>query len=163
VYGPRARTSGTYGAVFGVFLAQKLAGAPFTIVGDGTQTRDFTFVSDVCQAFLTAAESELAGEIMNVGSGNTYEVNELVRLLGGPVVHIPKRPGEPDCTFADIARIRRKLDWSPTVDLEKGVEIMLEHINDWQDAPLWDSSGIESATKSWFKYLGKESEVKIND
>ena len=72
VYGPRARTSGTYGAVFGVFLAQKLAGAPFTIVGDGTQTRDFTFVSDVCQAFLTAAESELAGEIMNVGSGNTY-------------------------------------------------------------------------------------------
>jgi UDP-glucose 4-epimerase len=120
-------------------------------------------VSDVCQAFLTAAESELAGEIMNVGSGNTYEVNELVRLLGGPVVHIPKRPGEPDCTFADIARIRRKLDWSPTVDLEKGVEIMLEHINDWQDAPLWDSSGIESATKSWFKYLGKESEVKLND
>jgi UDP-glucose 4-epimerase len=163
VYGPRARTSGTYGAVFGVFLAQKLAGAPFTIVGDGTQTRDFTFVSDVCQAFLAAAESEISGEIMNVGSGNTYEVNELVRLLGGPVVHIPKRPGEPDCTFADITKIRRVLDWSPTVNLEKGVGIMLDHINDWRDAPLWDSAGIENATKSWFKYLGKESEVKPND
>jgi UDP-glucose 4-epimerase len=163
VYGPRARTSGTYGAVFGVFLAQKLGGAPFTIVGDGTQTRDFTFVSDVCQAFLAAAESEISGEIMNVGSGNTYEVNELVRLLGGPVVHIPKRPGEPDCTFADITKIRRVLDWSPTVNLEKGVGIMLDHINDWRDAPLWDIAGIEDATKSWFKYLGKESEVKPND
>jgi len=163
VYGPRARTSGTYGAVFGVFLAQKLAGAPFTIVGDGTQTRDFTFVSDVCQAFLTAAESEISGEIMNVGSGNTYEVNELVRLLGGPVVHIPKRPGEPDCTFADITKIGRMLDWSPTVNLEKGVGIMLEHIHDWHDAPLWDSAGIENATESWFKYLGKESQVNLND
>jgi UDP-glucose 4-epimerase len=154
VYGPRARTSGTYGAVFGVFLAQKLANAPFTIVGDGTQTRDFTFVSDVCEAFLAAANSQLSGEIMNVGSGSTYEVNELVRLLKGPVVHIPKRPGEPDCTFASITKIKEKLKWSPTINLEKGVGIMLEHIDDWKDAPLWDSSGIEIATKSWFKYLG---------
>ena len=154
VYGPRARTSGTYGAVFGVFLAQKIAGAPFTIVGDGTQTRDFTFVSDVCKAFVAAANSELSGEIMNVGSGNTYEVNELVRLLKGPVVHIPKRPGEPDCTFASIKKIKEKLNWAPSINLEKGVGIMLEHIDDWKDAPLWDSSGIEIATKSWFKYLG---------
>ena len=157
VYGPRARTSGTYGAVFGVFLAQKLAGAPFTIVGDGTQTRDFTFVSDVCEAFLAAVESDLSGEIMNVGSGNTYEVNELVRILEGPVVHIPKRPGEPDCTFASIMKIKEKLKWSPTINLEKGVGIMLEHINDWRDAPLWDSSGIEKATESWFKYLGEST------
>ena len=163
VYGPRARTSGTYGAVFGVFLAQKLAGAPFTIVGDGTQTRDFTFVSDVCEAFLAAVESDLSGEIMNVGSGNTYEVNELVRILEGPVEHIPKRPGEPDCTFASITKIKEKLKWSPTINLENGVGIMLEHINDWQDAPLWDSSGIEIATKSWFKYLGKSAKERAND
>lgn len=163
VYGPRARTSGTYGAVFGVFLAQKLAGAPYTIVGDGTQTRDFTFVSDVCEAFLAAAESELSGEIMNVGSGNTYEVNELVRLLGGPVVNIPKRPGEPDCTFASIKKITEKLKWSPSIDLEKGVGIMLNHINDWGDAPLWDSTGIEKATKSWFKYLGEDPKKSSNE
>ncbi|MCI0528151.1 MAG: SDR family NAD(P)-dependent oxidoreductase, partial [Nitrospira sp.] len=61
VYGPRARTSGTYGAVFGVFLAQKLAGKPFTVVGDGTQTRDFTFVTDVADALVQAAESDLQG------------------------------------------------------------------------------------------------------
>ena len=163
VYGPRARTSGTYGAVFGVFLAQKLAGAPFTIVGDGTQTRDFTFVSDVCEAFLAAVESDLSGEIMNVGSGNTYEVNELVRILEGPVVHIPKRPGEPDCTFASITKIKEKLKWSPTINLEKGVGIMLEHINDWRDAPLWDSSGIEKATESWFRYLGESAKERAND
>lgn len=99
---------------------------------------------------------------MNVGSGNTYEVNELVRLLQGPVVHIPKRPGEPDCTFASITKIKEKLKWSPTINLEKGVGIMLEHINDWQDAPLWDSSGIEMATKSWFKYLGSGLDEDTN-
>lgn len=157
VYGPRARTSGTYGAVFGVFLAQKLAGAPFTIVGDGTQTRDFTFVLDVCKAFLAAAQSNLSGEIMNVGSGNTYTVNELVRLLDGPTVSIPKRPGEPDCTFADITKIKKSLNWIPTVGLEQGVNIILANINDWIDAPLWDRSKIEIATKSWFKYLGHNS------
>lgn len=154
VYGPRARTSGTYGAVFGVFLAQKLAGKPFTVVGDGTQTRDFTFVSDVCRAFLIAAQSQLSGEIFNVGSGNTYKVNDLVSLLTGPVTHIPKRPAEPDCTFADISKISEILDWVPEVSLEEGVRVMLEHIQDWKDAPLWDVNNIEGATRSWFKYLG---------
>jgi len=70
VYGPRARTSGTYGAVFGVFLAQLLAGEPLTVVGDGEQTRDFTFVADVVDALLTVAESDKIGEIYNVGRGS---------------------------------------------------------------------------------------------
>src|SRR6185295_16996278 len=78
VYGPRSRTSGAYGAVFGVFLAQKLAGRPFTVVGDGTQTRDFTYVTDVVDAFVKAAQSNIAGEIYNVGSSGTYSVNRLV-------------------------------------------------------------------------------------
>jgi len=154
VYGPRARTSGTYGAVFGVFLAQKLAGKPFTVVGDGTQTRDFTYVSDVCRAFLFAAQSKLSGEVLNVGSGHTYEVNRLVSLLKGPIINIPKRPAEPDCTFADISKISKLLGWKPEVSLEKGVSIMLENLKDWKDAPLWDVDKIEGATKSWFKHLG---------
>ena len=99
VYGPRSRTSGTYGAVFGVFLAQKSAGKPFTVVGDGTQTRDFTFVTDVVEAFVTAARSDVDGEIFNIGSSHTYSVNRLVELLGGEVTYVPKRPVEPDCTF----------------------------------------------------------------
>ena len=153
VYGPRSRTSGTYGAVFGVFLAQKLAGQPFTVVGDGKQTRDFTFVTDVVDAFLTAARSNLIGETMNVGSGNTYSVNYLTELLGGEAVHIPKRPGEPDSTYADISKIKSLLGWNPGVSFEDGVKIMLENIDYWQKAPVWTEDGVADATKEWFEYL----------
>jgi len=154
VYGPRSRTSGTYGAVFGVFLAQKLAGQPYTIVGDGTQTRDFTYVADVAAACLAAAESNLAGEILNVGSGRPVSVNRLVELLGGEAIHIPKRPGEPDCTHADITRITSLLDWRPRVPIEEGVRIMLENIDYWRQAPVWTPDSIATATKEWFEYLG---------
>jgi UDP-glucose 4-epimerase len=156
VYGPRARTTGTYGAVFGVFLAQKLAGKPFTVVGDGMQTRDFTYVTDVADAFVKAAESDISGEIFNVGSGGAYSVNELVRLLGGDVEYIPKRPGEPDCTYADITKISAMLDWTPNVKFETGVKKMLNHIHEWRDAPVWDKETIAEATKDWFKYLGED-------
>ena len=153
VYGPRSRTSGTYGAVFGVFLAQKLAGKPFTVVGDGTQTRDFTFVSDVVNAIIAAAESDVSGEIINIGSDNTYSVNQLVELLGGDVVHIPKRPGEPDCTWADITQAKQLLHWQPKVSLEEGVGILLDNIDYWWEAPVWDEKSIAVATEKWFEYL----------
>ena len=156
VYCPRSRTSGTYGAVFGVFLAQKNHGKPFTIVGDGSQTRDFTFVTDVAEAFIYAAESDISGECMNVGSGDHYSVNHLVKLLGGEIVYIPKRPGEPDCTFADISKIHSLLDWKAKVSFEEGVQKMLEHMNDWREAPVWEPASIEKATEKWFRYLGKE-------
>jgi UDP-glucose 4-epimerase len=156
VYGPRSRTSGAYGAVFGVFLAQKLNGSPFTVVGDGTQTRDFTYVTDVAEAFIKAAQSDVSGEAINVGSGNHYSVNRLVELLGGPITYIPKRPGEPDCTFADIKKIKELLAWEPKVTLDAGVKNMLDSIQNWKDAPIWDASTINKATLTWFRYLGKE-------
>lgn len=156
VYGPRARTSGTYGAVFGVFLAQKLAKKPFTVVGDGKQTRDFTFVTDVVNACYMAAKNEnSSGEIMNVGSGNTYSINRLVELLGGKITYIPKRPGEPDCTFADTKKIQSVLNWKPKVSFEEGVKIMLDNIDYWREAPVWEPDSIANATKDWFKYLSK--------
>lgn len=157
VYGPRSRTTGAYGAVFGVFLRQKLAGVPFTVVGDGSQTRDFTFVSDVASAFVTAAASDISGEILNVGSGYTYAVNRLVDLLGGDKTYIPRRPGEPDCTFADTTKIQSLTGWSPAVPLEDGVARMLEVIDDWRDAPLWNEQSIAQATADWFKHLGHTS------
>ncbi len=153
VFGPRARTTGTYGAVFGVFLAQKLAGKPLTIVGDGTQTRDFTFVTDVVDALVRLARSSVSGEVFNVGSGGTYSVNRLADLLGGPRVNIPKRPGEPDCTFADIAKIRSAIGWSPSVPFEEGVRRILDRIEDWRDAPVWTPESIAVATQDWFRYL----------
>ncbi len=154
VYGPRARTTGTYGAVFGVFLAQKLAGRPYTVVGDGAQTRDFTFVTDVADAFVRASGSEISGEVFNVGSGGTYSVNRLVELLGGPVLHIEKRPGEPDCTFADVKKIHKKLGWKAKVKFADGVKVMLENIQMWKNAPVWDKKSISRETADWFKYLG---------
>src|SRR5579862_2122830 len=81
-YGTRSRTTGAYGAVFGVFLAQKLADKPFTVVGDGTQTRDFVFVTDLARAFYAAAISPKTQEIYNVGAGNPQSVNRLVELIG---------------------------------------------------------------------------------
>lgn len=153
VYGPRSRTSGTYGAVIGVFLAQKLNNKPFTVVGDGSQTRDFIFVTDVAAAFAAAAESDVSGEAMNVGSGGTYSINRLVELLGGDKIHIPKRPGEPDCTFADTAKISRLLNWKPKVSFEQGVKTVLDNIDYWRSAPLWTPEKIGEATKDWFRYL----------
>lgn len=156
VYGPRSRTSGTYGAVFGVFLAQKLAGRPFTVVGDGTQTRDFTFVTDVVDAFVKAAESDVSGEVFNVASGRTYSVNDLVALLGGDVIHIPKRPGEPDCTLGDIRKITATLKWTPRTRFAEGVRVMLENIESWREAPVWTPETITRATREWFQYLTSE-------
>tara|TARA_A100000164_G_scaffold352881_1_gene358962 strand:+ start:645 stop:1643 length:999 start_codon:yes stop_codon:yes gene_type:complete len=154
VYGTKSRTSGTYGAVFGVFLAQKLKKKPFTVVGDGTQTRDFTYVSDVVEAIVAAAKSNISGEIINIGSDNTYTVNQLVDLLGGEVIYIPKRPGEPDCTWADITKAKKMLDWTPKISLSDGVKFLLEDIDYWKEAPVWDEESINNATKKWFKYLG---------
>lgn len=154
VYGPRSRTSGAYGAVFGVFLAQKLRGKPFTVVGDGTQSRDFTFVSDVVEAMVMTARSDLRQEALNVGSGQTYSVNRLVKLLGGgEVVYVPKRPGEPNRTHADISKIKGLLGWEPKVSFEEGVRTMLENIEYWREAPLWTPETIAEATSDWFQYL----------
>lgn len=154
VFGPRARTSGTYGAVFGVFLAQKINNQPYTVVGDGEQTRDFTFVTDIVDACYTASKNyEVAGEIFNVGSGNTYSINKLVKLLDGPIVYVPKRPGEPDSTFADTSKIKSILNWESKVSFEEGVKLMLDNIDYWRDAPVWNPDSIKEATKDWFKYL----------
>ena len=154
-YGTRSRTSGAYGAVFGVFLRQKIAGKPFTVVGDGTQARDFLYVTDVAKAFVLAAETPLAGRIWNLGAGNPQPVNRLVELLGGEVVYIPKRPGEPDVTHADITAITRDLGWRPEVSFEQGVSNILGQIDYWREAPLWDPQSIAQASKVWFQYMAK--------
>jgi UDP-glucose 4-epimerase len=156
-YGTRSRTSGAYGAVFGVFLKQKLAGKPFTVVGDGKQTRDFLYATDVAAAFVLAAETDKTGEVWNLGAGNPQSVNRLVALLSGPVVHIPKRPGEPDCTFADITKIQRDLGWTQKVSFEEGVRRIVAEIDYWRDAPLWDADSIAKATAGWFKALSPEA------
>ena len=155
VYGPRVRTTGAYGAVFGVFLAQKLHGKPFTVVGDGSQRRDFVFVTDVARAYLMAAESAETNQVFNLGAGDPQTINRLIELMGGDVVHLPKRPGEPDCTWADIRRIQRALGWKPEVSFPQGVAAMLGQIEEWRAAPLWTPEKIEAATRTWFEHLAR--------
>jgi UDP-glucose 4-epimerase len=154
-YGPRVRTTGVYGAVFGVFLAQRLKGLPLTVVGDGAQRRDFVYVTDLARAFLAAAESEQANQIFNVGTGNPQSINRLVELIGGEKIHIPKRPGEPEATWADSSKIQRMLGWAPQVSFEEGVGTMLDNIQHWADAPVWTPATIQKATRAWFETLSR--------
>jgi UDP-glucose 4-epimerase len=153
VYGTRSRTSGTYGAMFGVFLAQKLANKPYTVIGDGKQTRDFTYVTDVVSAMVFASKSNIKNEIFNIGSGKTISVNSIVKILGGKKVFIPKRPGEPDCTFADTKKIKKLLGWKSKVDIHAGIKKILNEIDYWKEAPVWTPKKIKVATRDWFKYI----------
>jgi UDP-glucose 4-epimerase len=153
-YGPRSRTSGSYGAVFGIFLKQMLEGKPFTLVGDGEQSRDFVFATDVANAFYLAGIKGKSGEIYNLGSGNPRKIIDIVKILGGEISFLKERPGEPNSTWANISKIQNELGWEPTVTLEQGISKMLEDIGYWKDAPLWESESIALATKAWFEFLG---------
>lgn len=159
-FGTRSRTSGAYGAVFGVFLKQKLANKAFTVVGDGSQTRDFLYVTDVARAFLAAAETDHVGRTYNLGAGKPQSVNRLVELLGGEATYIPKRPGEPDCTWADITRISSELGWQPQISFEQGVANIVSNIDYWRNAPLWDPESIANVTKTWFEFMSPRMDDK---
>ena len=156
VYGTRSRTNSAYGAALGVFLKQKLENKPFTIVGSGNQKRDFVHVKDVCGAFYKSIFSKCKNETFNVGFGNPNSVKKLVNIIGGKKIHIPKRPGEPYVTHANINKIKNKLGWRPEINLKKGIYDVLQNIDYWKNSILWNKSKIKKATKVWFKYLKNE-------
>jgi UDP-glucose 4-epimerase len=107
--------------------------------------------------------SETANNIfipLSVGSGKTISVNSIAKLLGGDKKRIPKRPGEPDITFADISKIKRKTGWKPRISIKDGIKVMLDNLNDWKDAPVWTPKKINKETKKWFFYLGKKNNLK---
>ncbi|KPK96595.1 MAG: NAD-dependent dehydratase, partial [Omnitrophica WOR_2 bacterium SM23_72] len=104
---------------------------------------------------IKAARNHIRNEVFNVGSGNPQTINKLVSLLGGKKIRVPKRPGEPDCTWADISKIKRCLAWEPKISFEKGIKKVLENIDYWKDAPLWTAASIKKATKEWFYYLSR--------
>jgi len=122
VYGPRMDPEGAYALVIGKFLKQRSKGEPMTITGDGEQTRDFTHVRDVARANMLAMESQKVGkgEVMNIGAGNAKSVNEVARLIGGPVAYIPARL-EPKHTLADNSLAKKRIGWAPEVSFEEGM------------------------------------------
>ena len=153
VYGLRARTTGAYGAMFGVFLAQKFNKKPLTVVGDGTQSRDFTYVTDIVEAFYAAAISKKKNEIINIGTGKPTSVIEIVKKLKSKYEFIKKRPGEPDITHSSTKKAKKILKWKYKIGISQGIKIMLDNISLWKNAPIWSKSKINKSTKTWFKYL----------
>lgn len=122
VFGERQALEGAYCLVMGIFANQRLKGEPMTIVGDGEQKRDFTYVGDVVKANISAAQSDKVGygEVINIGNGASHSVNELADLIGGPRINIESRL-EPKLTLADNTKAKDLLKWSPTTTLEEWV------------------------------------------
>jgi len=154
-YGPGMRARGAYGSVMKVFLPQKANNMPYTVTGHLGMSRDFIFIDDIISAFIRAAESDVSGEIFNVGSGQSTTLGRLIELLGDDngIVYLPRRPGEPEMTWADISKIKAMLGWEPKVSIEEGVKVMLEHLDDWKNEKVWTPDEIKEATKEWYRYL----------
>lgn len=117
-YGLRQRMTGAYASVIGIFLDQKKAGKPFTIMGNGEQKRDFTAVSDIVNANIAALVSQKVGkgEVINIGKGNSYSVNEVADMIGGEKVYLDPRL-EVRESLADTSLAKELLDWETKVDL----------------------------------------------
>ena len=127
VYGPRLNMSGQYSAVFGNFLKQKKNNKPLTIVGDGKQTRDFIHVDDLTNAFIKVAKSRLVNKIYNLGSGKEITINKIANLFGGKKTFIPKRPREPKRSLANISKIKKDINWKPTITIQEGIKRLLKN------------------------------------
>ena len=129
VFGERAPRKGQYAPVTGIFLRQKAAGEPLTIVGDGEQRRDYIYVKDVANANVMAAisnpDDEAYGQVYNVGSGKNYSVNEIASFISDDTINIPPRIGEARNSLANIDKIQKTFAWKPEVDVEEWIKTQL--------------------------------------
>jgi len=129
VYGERQPLRGQYAPVIGIFLRQRAAGEPLTIVGDGNQRRDFTYVGDVVKANIMSAisnpEPEAFGQVYNVGTGTNYSINQIARIFDHKTVNITPRPGEARVSLANNQKLRKTFGWEPTVNLEDWINLQI--------------------------------------
>ena len=126
VYGPRLNTTSQYAAVFGNFLTQKKKMKPLTIIGSGNQTRDFIHVDDLTNAFIKLARSNLKNRIYNLGSGKETSINKIANMIGGKKIFIPKRPGDPNRSCANISKIKKDIKWKPRISIIEGIERLFQ-------------------------------------
>ena len=136
VYGPRHQEEGRYATVIAIFRRQLRLGQRMTIVGDGTQRRDFTFVGDVVRANMLAMMNRTVTGVINIGAGRNYSINELASIVEARhfahvminsaknVEYVPTRLGEANVTLADVSKARDELGWEPQVDLFQGLEVL---------------------------------------
>lgn len=123
VYGPRQITDGVYATVIGIFLRQRSKGQSMTIVSDaGERRRDYTHVADIVEGNILAWQKDVsAGEVINLGRGENYSVNEVAAIIGGPTIKIDPRPWDAAITFADNSKARQMLGWQPKISFEEGI------------------------------------------
>ena len=126
VYGPRSLATNSYSSVISIFLKQKLKNKPLTIYGDGSQTRDFIYVSDVVNVMLKAAKSKIYKQIFNVASQKSLTINKIAKIFGGKIEYLPPRKGEPKYSEANIKKIKTLLKWKPKVSINKGINYLLK-------------------------------------
>lgn len=126
VYGPRHQEEGNYATVIAIFRRQKRLNQPLTIVGDGEQRRDFTFVGDVVRANILAAVNRDAFGTINIGTGQNYSINEVAAFIGGATTFIEPRPAEARVTMANVQKAKEVLGWEPKVSLKEGLMVVEE-------------------------------------
>ncbi len=126
VYGPRLNISGQYSAVIGNFLSQKKNNKALTIVGDGTQTRDFIHVDDLINACVKVIKSKKINKIYNLGSGKKTSINTIAKIFSGKKKFIANRPGEAKNSLADISKIKKDTKWKPAISVEEGIKRLLK-------------------------------------
>jgi len=138
VFGPRMTTAGAYVTVIGVFLRLRREDRPLTIHGDGTQSRDFTHVSDVVRANLLAMNCDIAdGRALNIGPGKAVSINRIAEIIGGPLSYQASRAGDMRHTLADFSQAENILGWRPQVSTDEGLNelIELEGLRDRDNRP----------------------------
>ena len=123
VYGPRQSCEGAYATVIGIFLRQAKNREPLTIVGNGKQTRDFTYVSDIVQANILAIKNDKVdrGEVINIGTNKNYSINKIASLISKNTVYVPSRSAEVNDTLANITKAKKLLGWQPMINIKEGI------------------------------------------
>lgn len=150
-YGPRSVSRLYPGSVFSLWMKQKSQELPFTIIGNGSHSRDFVYCTDVANAFYVTALEGKPGEVYNVGSGKPLELQELARLLKGKTTELKDRKDEPNVVWADISKIQFDCNWQPRVPIESGIEFSLDVLDQWNHAPLWSPEKLKSFFSTWFE------------
>jgi UDP-glucose 4-epimerase len=126
VYGERQPLKGQYAPVIGIFLRQKKAKEPLTIIGKGNQRRDFTYVGDVVNANISAAIAEVDdsafGQVYNIGTGKNYSINEVAKMISENIINIPPRSGETVLSLANNNKFCDTFGWKPETNLETWIK-----------------------------------------
>ncbi len=149
-YGPGCLTKTTCPSMLNIFMAQKANNKPLTIVGDGTQSRDWVYVDDVVAAFMLVAEKGTG--IYNLGTGKPTSVKRIAEIIGGETIHMPERGGEPHTIYADNSRLRG-LGWEPKVSIEEGLSLMMENLDYWKNEKVFTADSLQGETKAWSEKL----------